>query len=82
MYTRGAADHAVWAWLNEGRGFWEGVVCYGVVFVGVAFADNQQSLSLLCSLKKVFLKGRTLRSTGQDGWGRPGEICLLVCFFF
>lgn len=59
-----------------------GVVCYGRGFVGVAFADNQQSLSLFCSLKKVFFfKGRTLRSTRQDGWGRPGEICLLFCFF-
>lgn len=58
MYTRGAADHAVWAWLNKGRGFCEGVVCCGRGFVGVAFADNQQSLSLFCSLKKVFFEGK------------------------
>lgn len=47
-----------------GRGLTRGVVsvrrvvCYGRGFVGVAFADNQQSLSLFCSLKKVFFEGK------------------------
>ena len=83
MYTRGAADHAVWAWLNEGRGFWEGVVCYGRGFLWVWLLRTINNLYLCFALsRKFFLKGRTLRSTGQDGWGRPGEICLLVCFFF
>lgn len=56
-----------------------GVVCYGRGFVGVAFADNQQSLSLFCSLKKVFFL-REGHSEAQDKMG-GGDLVRFACFF-
>lgn len=82
MYTRGAADHAAWAWPTPGAWFLRGewFVIGVVLWVWLLRTINNLYLCFALS-RKFFFKGRTLRSTRQDGWGRPGEICLLFCFF-
>ena len=80
MCTRGAADHAVWAWPNEGRGFCEGSGLLRAWFCGCGFCGQSTiSISVLLSQKSFFFL-REGHSEAQDKMG-GGDLVRFACFF-